>query len=184
VILVTAAPQALLPTIRSRCQLLRAGPLPAAVVETYLRERMGLSPEDARLRASLAGGSLGAALAFESEAYRSSREVLLGLLEGLGGGGALERMGAAEQLEQSDDLALALGTLRTLLRDLAALRAGADPRRLLNADVAGRLEALSGSRLGERAIALAEAVGETREALRGSANKILTMDVLVEDLAG
>jgi DNA polymerase-3 subunit delta' len=184
ILLVTASPQALLPTVRSRCQVLRLGPLPAATIAGHLRDGAGLEPDEARLRASLAGGSLGTALAFESEAYRSLREELLGLLEGLAGGGPLERMAAAERLAQSEDLTLALTALRSLLRDLAALRTGAAPETLLNSDAAGRLDALARGRLGSRAAALAEAVGETRRSLRGSANKLLTMDVLLDALAG
>jgi len=183
VILVTASPQGLLPTIRSRCQALRVGSLPVAAVEAHLREEAGLPPEEARLRASLAGGSLGAALAFESEAYHALRGDLLGLLEGLGGG-PLGRIQAAERLEQAEDLVLALTALRSLLRDVAALRAGCAPGSLLNADVADRLSALAGGRLGDRAPALAEMVGETRGALRQSANKLLALDVLAETLAG
>jgi len=185
IMLVSAAPQGLLPTIRSRCQTLRLGPLPASAVASYLREQAGLGPEEARLRASLAGGSLGAALAFESDAYRRLREELLGLLEGLAGGakGALDRMEAAERLEQSEDLTLALTALRSLLRDLVALRAGAAAGALLNADVAHRLAGLAGGPLGERAGALAETVGQTREALREAAHKLLAMDRLLEALA-
>ena len=59
VLLVTGAPQALLPTIRSRCQVLRFGPIPAAILEQHLQDRHGLSADEARLRASLSGGSLG-----------------------------------------------------------------------------------------------------------------------------
>src|SRR5438874_3233830 len=58
-VLVTASPQALLPTIRSRCQTLRLGPLPSALLEGHLRERLGLSPADARVRAVLSGASRG-----------------------------------------------------------------------------------------------------------------------------
>jgi DNA polymerase-3 subunit delta' len=184
VLLVTAAPQGLLPTIRSRCHVLRPGPLPAVVVETYLRDRAGLGVDEARLRASLAGGSLGAALAFESEAYRTLREELLTLLEGREENGALGRMASAERLGESEDLALALTALRSLLRDLVALRAGAAEGSVLNADVVGRLAVLARGRLGERAIALAETVGETRLALRESAHKLLALDVLLEALAG
>ena len=53
VMLVTGSPQALLPTIRSRCQTVRVGALPLSVIEEYLRDRAGLDPEDAHLRASL-----------------------------------------------------------------------------------------------------------------------------------
>lgn len=184
VVLVTASPQTLLPTIRSRCQQLRFSPLPAPLVEARLRERLGLSAADARLRAALSGGSLGAALAFESESYRSLRDELLSLLEGIGTAAAEERLAAAERLEQQDDPEQALTVLRALLRDIAALRAGSPPAHLLNADAAERLEAMARGSLGERAALLAEAVGESRTALRGNANLALSMDLLADTLAG
>ncbi len=96
----------------------------------------------------------------------------------------LERMVEADRLEQVEDPALALTTLRSLLRDLAAARAGADPGRLLNADVGERVAVLSRSPVGARAKELAAAAGETREAFRGNANKLLSFDTLVETLAG
>ena len=96
---------------------------------------------------------------------------------------ALDRMTEAEALEQADDPALVLTTLRSLLRDVAALRAGAGPEALLNADVAARLEPLATGPLGARAGALAESVAGTRGALRGFANKLLSFDLLVDDLS-
>jgi len=184
VFLVTASPQALLPTIRSRCQVLRLGPLPMGLLEQYLRDRCGLPPDEARLRAALAGGSIGRALAFDSEAYRASRDDLLGLLERAGRLSALDRMEAAQRLADSEDPALALTTLRALLRDTLLLRHGAGSAALLNADVEARLQGVARGPVGERAGAMAEAVGETREALRLNANRLLSMDVLMDALAG
>jgi len=191
VLLVTASPQALLPTIRSRCQTLRFSPLPQSVLELHLRESTGLSADEARLRAALSGGSLGAALAFESEAWRDLRVELLETLEELVGTGTLGRMSAAERLAEMDNPVLALTALRSLLRDLAALRAGSPA--LLNADVASRLEPLAHGPLGERAAEMGRAVGETRDALegkitgtnlrRGPANTLLAFDVLMDALA-
>jgi DNA polymerase-3 subunit delta' len=183
VFLVTASPQALLPTIRSRCQRLPLGPLPKAVLEAYLRDLAGLSPEEARLRAAVSGGSIGAALALDSQAYRSSRDEVLKLLERAETADALERMEAAQRLAELEDPALALTTLRSLLRDTLLLRAGASPAALLNLDVEPRLAALARGPLGERAGRLAEAAGETREALRLNANKVLSMDVLLDRLS-
>ena len=190
VLLVTASPQALLPTIRSRCQMLRLSPLPQSLLETHLRESCGLSADEARLRAALSGGSLGVALAFESEAWRDLRVELLEMLERLDRGGALGRMDSAERLAEMDDPVLALTALRSLLRDVAAWRAGSPA--LLNADVAGRLEPLARGPLGERAGEMARAAGETRDALegkitgtnlrRGPANTLLAFDVLMDAL--
>lgn len=182
VLLVSAAPLGLRHTIRSRCQTLRFGPLPRAVVASILQERASLPEEEARLRAAVAGGSVGAALALESEGYGRMRETLVALLERLEGLDALGRMRAAQELEQFDSPAALMTTLRSLLRDVAAARAGAAA--LVNEDLAGRLAALGSGPLGERALALAERSGEARGALRGFANKLLTFDVLVDALAG
>jgi DNA polymerase-3 subunit delta' len=183
VVLVTAAPSGLRQTIRSRCQLLRFGALPRSVVARLLAERGDLSAEDARLRAGLAGGSLGVALALESEEQQRAREAALALLESLPGLDPVGRMEAAERLEQVKDSALLLGILRSLLRDLAALHAGAPPALLVHADAAERLSALARGPLGERAQALAGRVDSARSALRGFANRLLTFDVLVDALA-
>ncbi len=183
VLLVTAAPLGLRQTIRSRCQLVRFGPLPRATVEALLVERGSISPEEARLRAGLAGGSIATALAFESESYRRIREVVLGLLERLDGLPALGRLEAAEQLEQAGEASLLLTTLRSLLRDVAALRAVGDEARLGNEDVHDRLAALAEGTLGERAGTLAERAARARSSLRGFANRVLTFDVLVDALA-
>jgi DNA polymerase-3 subunit delta' len=183
VFLVTASPQALLPTIRSRCQTLRFGPLPQSVLIAHLRDRVGLAPEDARLRASLAGGSLGAALALESDEFRKLRDELLAILERAASFSVLERMEAAEALAEHTDLALVLTALRSLLRDAAALRAGAPAQSLLNADVADRLAAVARGPIGERAALVADAAEEARTALRGNAHKLLSVDALMETLA-
>jgi DNA polymerase-3 subunit delta' len=184
VFLVTPAPQGLLPTVRSRCQLLRLGPLPAGLLARHLEERLSLGPEEARLRAALASGSLGAALAFESDAFKERRERLLAVLERLGENDALDRLEAAERLSDPDsDPDAVLLTLRTLLRDVAALRLSSGARSPLNADVADRLQALAVGPLGARATEAAEAVGEAQAALEGNANKLLTFDLLMDTLA-
>jgi DNA polymerase-3 subunit delta' len=182
-VLVSSSPLGLRQTIRSRCQGLSFGPLPRGTVAACLTERSGLSEEEALLRAGLAGGSLGGAAAFESQAYREAREALLSLLERAEALDAVARMEAAETLEQADDPALLLTTLRSLLRDVAAARAGAARSALVNADVAERLAALGRGRLGERATMLAERAGEARVALSGFANRLLTFDLLVDALA-
>jgi DNA polymerase-3 subunit delta' len=181
VLLVSSAPQALLPTIRSRCQVVRMGPLPVALLEEHLRQRLGLSPEQARMRALLAAGSLGAALGFDSDAYRAARDRLLGLLESPGT--PLEALSLADELGNGDSLREGLVALRSLLRDLCALRAGAGGDHLLNADLASRLAPLARTPLGQRARELAEVAGEMLELLRGNANKALLLDGLLAAVA-
>lgn len=177
-VLASSAPQALLPTILSRCQVLRLQPLPTAELEAELRDRRGLSREEARLRASLADGSLGRALGLETGAYLRLRGEALGLLQEQGGAPAL--LARAERLAEADDqLPLQLLALRSLLRDVAALRAGVAPERLLNPDAADALAELAKGPLGTRAGELAERASESLLAIQGNASKLLEMDALV-----
>ncbi len=64
VVLVVTAQNAesLLPTIVSRCEVLRLRPLPLEVVDQDLQTRWGLDPDQARLLAHLSGGRPGYAL--------------------------------------------------------------------------------------------------------------------------
>ncbi len=62
-ILVTANPDALLPTVRSRCQRVQFAPLAPEVVAALLTSQHGWEPEVARTVAASADGSVGRALA-------------------------------------------------------------------------------------------------------------------------
>ncbi len=182
-LLVTASPQALLPTIRSRCQCLRFGALSVSEIEDYLKSRQGVEPGEARMRALMSGGSLALALAFESEAFKSLRDLLLAQLEQAPEVDVVERLMTAERLADQEDPALVLTVLRSLLRDMAVLHVGADSRSLVNRDVEARLDALARGRLGARAEALFGLAGETRHALvKRNANRLLAWDRLAESL--
>ncbi len=61
-ILTTSEPAGILPTIRSRLVQLRVGRLKSAEIESFLVQVAGLAPNEAKRRADLAGGSIGAAL--------------------------------------------------------------------------------------------------------------------------
>jgi len=177
-ILVSSALQNLLPTIRSRCQVLRMTPLPSSLLEAHLRDARGLSAEEAHLRCAMAGGSLGGALAFESEAYRGVRSRALEILTRPASGFA--SLEAAERLAELEEFPLALAALRSLLRDVAALRAGAGRGQLLNMDLADPLEAVARGPLGAHAAALAERAAQSLQALRGNANRLLAADLLLD----
>jgi len=178
-LLVSASPQVLPQTIPSRCQTLRLRPLPTSVLEAHLRDARGFSADEARLRASLADGSLGRALAFEAGAYKQVRDEALALL--LEDAEPLKRIARAELLTDAEDqLPLLMIALRSLLRDVAALRAGVAAMELLNPDVAEQLLPLAQGSLGLSAGGLAEKVAESLIAIQGNASKLLAMDALVD----
>src|SRR5438309_8215964 len=77
-ILTTSNPTALLPTIRSRCQVIRFAPIPHDQIEKFLIEKEAMPAADAKLLARTSRGSLGRALATDIESYRERREAMLG----------------------------------------------------------------------------------------------------------
>ena len=123
-ILVTARPDALLPTVRSRCPRLRFGPLSPAEVAGVLIARHGMADEEARARAAVADGSLGRALATGTGDFAEVRAAALGVLRdaaGASGAGPPIRDGEPAGQEAAG---LGLGRQRSRRPGRAPARAG------------------------------------------------------------
>ena len=82
-ILITARPAMLLPTILSRCQMIRFSPLTPAEIETHLTKNNLVDKKTARLRARAAGGSIGRALSGDLVTFTSQRKAMLKVLNAL-----------------------------------------------------------------------------------------------------
>lgn len=113
IVLLTDQPAALLPTIRSRCQLVRFVPLDQGLVRDQLAKR-GIEPKQAAQASQLAEGSLGMALRWIEDGVVAAAQDLLAkldaLLSGKGSGDLQDwfRRAAeayAEKQLQRDDLA-------------------------------------------------------------------------------
>lgn len=80
IILLTDAPESLLPTIRSRCQVFGFAAL-SREDAVRVMEMKGVSPRDAERAVTIAGGSPGRALRFIEDGIVQRAEELFGLLE-------------------------------------------------------------------------------------------------------
>jgi len=178
-ILITAHPQGLLATLRSRCQDVRFAPLPVAELAELLRKR-DHPPAQAERLARLAGGSVGRALNIDLEQQDELREQLLTLLESAGGGGELGRaLGLAEQLgADAGSFEATMNGLASILRDLALLHQGVAEDTLVHADAAHRLRPLT-ARFGERAAAELGRLEEGARRVRGNVNPRLATEAIL-----
>ena len=129
-ILVTAFPDLLRPTIQSRCRRVRFGALSTAEVRQVL-VAAGVAPEEAEQRAAASGGSITRALAGDRGTFQQDRELALGLLRAAGSS-VTARLKSAEALARHpasrrarEAVGTRLSILQGLLRDLGALGADA-----------------------------------------------------------
>jgi DNA polymerase-3 subunit delta' len=98
-VLIAESSVALLPTVVSRCQLIRCSYLRTELIEEALIGRQAVSPERARVLAVLAEGRLGRAIEWAAAGDRlEARDRLLDQLQSLETGDALSRLDAAEAL--------------------------------------------------------------------------------------
>lgn len=183
-VLVTATPETLLPTIRSRCQRLRFGRLSPGDVARVLIESHGFSDEEAHAAAALSDGSIGAALEGASEAFAEARGAALQLLEIVAGDpspsrriqGAMGLPGAGRGKADRDALGQSLRALATILRDLGMLSSGGDA--LANADLDKRLRTLMRAFDADRTLTAFAAVDRALEALDRNASPKIVADWL------
>lgn len=178
-VLVSSAPHALLPTIRSRCLKLAFAPLPLGLVAERVARERGADPATARLCAALAGGSLGQALALDPKAL-ARRQEMLARIEGLAPGDARAALLLAEDLATDRASAEAhLDLLEAWYRDLATLASGGSPEGLINCDL-GELAAASAARHGApEALRRIELCRSARAKLRFNASHRLQTEQLL-----
>jgi DNA polymerase III subunit delta' len=188
-VLVTARPAALLPTIRSRCQTVRFAPLAAAELEKFLIESRRRTGDEARLAARLAGGRPGRAADFNLDEYRARREWGLNVVESLAAGGDRARLlRAAEEMsdaKKKDEFGPRLDALETLARDLWLLTlAGGGAAPLINADLSERLARLAENLPPARAARWIARIEELRKQLAFNVNRRVAADALLLSLEG
>jgi DNA polymerase III subunit delta' len=147
-IILAENPGELLPTIRSRCAIVRLGALPVEEIEMLLADRRSdVPPKQRTLIARLAQGAAGKALGFDLAAYTAARADALLLLRNAASEPdhtALFKMtetyrAGAEGQQKTSDL---LRTLSLLLEDILLLQSGT-PELLRNTDLRPELERLA-----------------------------------------
>ncbi len=187
-ILVSARPANLLPTIRSRCQMIRFAPLAAAEIESYLLQNKLRAGEEARLAAHLARGRLGLALELNLDLYREQRDAMLAVLDALTGLTDRARLlRAAEELndaKRKDEYEPRLGVLETLIRDAWLLSHDPAGAQIVNADIRARLSRLGAGIESRRASGWLARIQELRGQLAVNINRRIATDALFLSMAG
>jgi DNA polymerase-3 subunit delta' len=187
-ILITARPAMLLPTILSRCQMIRFSPLSPAEIESHLLKDKLADSKSAKLRARAAGGSIGRALANDMVTFTSQRKAMLGVLNALiMTNDRSQLLRSAEQLNEAqykDEFEERLDVLETLIRDAWMLSLGVADDLVVNADLLPELKKLSERIDAARAGDWILQIEDLREQLLVNVNRKVTIDSLFLVMAG
>lgn len=147
IFLITSRPEKLLPTIRSRGQMLRFGPVERDAIETFLIEKREMPKTEAALAARLSQGSIGRAVAIDIPQFRERRERLLNVIaHAFGQDDRAAMLRTAEELNDAknkDSFEDNLGILESLIHDIWSIGLGREASEVTNADIAADLSALA-----------------------------------------
>ena len=181
IFLITSKPNALLPTIRSRVQTLRFGPVPADEIEHLLLTTHEYSQADARLVAGSTNGSVSLALSADATEFRSRRsdalEVLQSAIMNRDVADILKRSEKIGGIKSTPEFEAFLDMLQSMIHKVWSTRIGGentsdeDIRKLAdNADV-------------DRLAAWLSQIEEIRGSLAVNINKKIAADALLVRMA-
>ncbi|HUL60882.1 MAG TPA: DNA polymerase III subunit delta' [Anaeromyxobacteraceae bacterium] len=175
-VLVASSPDGLLPTIRSRCQRVAFAPLPGDAIASRLGAA-GRDADQARLAASLSGGSLGRALRLDAATLERERGAVLAAAA-LDPDDALAWLAFAREHGEDREGAAELCDLLALwLRDVLAVQAGGE--RLALGDLAETTRASARALAPAEALRRRDQVTRTAAAVRQNASPVLALESML-----
>ena len=147
IILLTAMPDLILPTIKSRCQILQFTPVGKTDIERVLVEK-GYPDERARIISLFVRGNLEEALALDwdeiQEKRREAWDIFLSFLGKKEASTFLKNYSFGKRSMIRDDLERTMEILASFCRDFILLKEKGEPSLLLNPDYKNDIESLTG----------------------------------------
>jgi len=182
-VLTAESAESLLPTIVSRCEVLRLRPLAAEALSQGLQSRWGLPSDQARLLAHLSGGRPGYAMRLhEHPELLEQRQAWLNDHRNLLSASRVARFAYVEKLSKDKDaLRQALLTWLSYWRDVLLCSSGASAS-LTNLDLEAEITELAGRLDLSAAHRMVSALEHTLDMLEHNVTPRLATEVLLLDL--
>ena len=179
IVLISARPDSLLSTIRSRCQALRFGPIPRQEVARWLMARHELPEERALVLAGMAQGSLGKADQLARGDFLTARDQVIAGLSRIQQGDLADLLEVAETLGGNKvELQETLELMEIWLRDLLLAGLGVQAGLWFNQDRTDLVVEQAGRfRAGDLVRSL-RFIQRTREDLQVNANPKMALQAM------
>lgn len=183
-LLITAEPEKLLPTILSRCQQLPFKRLPRPQLEKILQHELELNNDQVAVLAALSDGSLDKALGRNNQLYLENRPELIQSLSALNTNSIIPVFAFAEDLAaQKELLPEILGIFQAFYRDILLLQLGRAEPELVNLDLLEQLQQHSRTFSTDSLLLKLEALEAARSHLQRNVNRQLAMAVMLTRIA-
>ena len=187
IVLLTSRPAMLLPTISSRCQMIRFSPLSADEIEGHLVKNKIAKPGEAGIRARVARGSLGRAVAQDFDEFSDQREAMLRVLQALSvNEDRIQLLRSAEELNEAkykDEYESRLDILETLIRDAWIMSLDSPDESIVNQDLLPQLKKISAGLSNRDPGSWISQIEEMREQLIVNINRKSATDALFLTMA-
>ncbi len=180
IILLSSQPEALLATIRSRCQRLPFQRLPKQRLTEILADRLDLKENEAAVLAALSDGSFKKALGQNKELFLEQRHDLLRALLALSSGSIIPLFKLADELAANKEhLVEILEIFQAFFRDLLLLKHGRPENELVNLDMKETLYRQLGSETTSGLLKKLTALDAGRYYLQRNVNRQLAMEIML-----
>lgn len=180
-ILTTDHQEQLLPTIISRCQVVRFKPLNVDEIAEGLQRLNGKSATEAKEFARLAGGNFSHTRLYDMQAMTSARDEVLDFLRNAYKQQAIELSGLInhwqKNLSRENQLGL-ISLIESLVRDLSVVKAKAGKELILNEQQLDALERFVTNLPDARLEEMLNELDQAREFIRQNGNFKIVMSVL------
>ena len=181
-ILVATHASELLPTIVSRCRHLRFNPISIKNIESILVRNHGLESGEAKIIASMAGGSLSRALRMYQENWISRRNWLLAELDALSSKPISRLLAFGEQLAKNKDaLQDSLEIMKSWLRDIAI--SSLYPEKIIHQDLTESAQRISQKMSMTSLLSKIETIQSTQNSIQSGTNLRLAMEAMILNLS-
>lgn len=181
IIMVTTNLHSLLPTIISRCRIVRFNRLSYSDVENIAIKEYNLGEKEAAAIASLSNGSINpAAFAVGGGELAMERELSLNLLkESLSGNLEYILTATTPLVSDRGKLSVCLDFISNIVRDIALIVSGESDKIVSNRDIIDSLSEMSDRVSLKWAVAAFDMVKEAKQALNRNANSRLLLEELL-----
>ena len=184
IILITSNMHSLLPTVVSRCQVIKFNPLSDEHIKEILLKNYKFSENDASILSSLSKGRLGSALTADYKELCKYREDVLKMIKSSIRGDLEYIFTESKRLsKEKEELPEFLDSVIDLLRDAVIINGTGIDEGVINKDVSDKIKEFSSGLHIQYILNMVDTVQQTKSLLKRNANPQLAIETMMMNLA-